>query len=60
MSVNPETPCDHVWTLVKDWAGDPSIPNGTYDCSYYMCLECELEQPEMPDGYEPIIDREDE
>ena len=58
MSVNPETPCDHVWTYVADWMGDPGIPNGTVECGYYECLECGLEQAEKPEGYEPIIDRE--
>ena len=47
-----ETPCDHHWTFVRDWYGDPTIPYGTADCSFYRCKRCGEEQTERPDDYE--------
>ncbi len=49
------------WIYIVDWMGDPCIPNGTVDCSYYYCQTCGSEQTEKPDGYEeqfeePIYD----
>lgn len=36
---------DHDWEYVSDWAGDPSVPNGTYDCSFKRCRQCGEEAP---------------
>jgi hypothetical protein len=49
--------CDHVWTWIKDWGGDPNIINGTFDASYWQCAkcgsdECEDEPPIEGDDYE--------
>jgi len=44
--------CNHKWVLVEDWEGDPSLPGGTNDVSYYFCTECELQQDETPDTWE--------
>jgi hypothetical protein len=30
----------HDWIWIKDWYGDPSIPNGTVDCSRWECRVC--------------------
>lgn len=35
-----EPECDHVWTFVADWEGDPRIPNGTHDLSHFECEHC--------------------
>jgi hypothetical protein len=32
--------CNHYWKFIKDWEGDPTIPNGTRDCSYWVCINC--------------------
>jgi hypothetical protein len=42
-------PCDesqHNWEFVKDWYGDPTIPNGTCDCSFFRCKRCGEERAE--------------
>jgi hypothetical protein len=45
--------CDDAdWMFVPDWEGDPSLPNGTRDTSYWLCSNCELEQDERPAGIE--------
>ena len=31
---------NHVWEYVSDWYGDPTLINGTADCSFKRCLEC--------------------
>ena len=49
--LNPET-CEHEWVFVRDWEGDPSLPGGMNDCSYYRCTECGEEQYEKPIDYE--------
>lgn len=46
--------CEHKWRWVSDWYGDPTIPNGTVDCSRMQCELCdeideEAEKPE-PDA----------
>ena len=40
--------CDHAWERVSDWYGDPTLYNGTADCSYWRCLECDEERNEQP------------
>ena len=52
MNSDPEH-CLHEWQFRKDWGGDPSVPNGTFDASTYYCPLCDTEQSEMPDDYEP-------
>lgn len=32
--------CEHSMKWIKDWYGDPSIPNGTADCSRLECEQC--------------------
>lgn len=32
---------EHDWRYIKDWYGDPSIPNGTCDCSRWECRRCD-------------------
>jgi hypothetical protein len=52
--VNIPNKCDiegHDWKFIKDWYGDPSIPNGTCDCSHFECRVCGEEADEV-DGYE--------
>ena len=54
---------EHDWRWVKDWMGDPTIPNGTCDLSGYEChrcgaTECDIdpppeEAPGPPDDYDP-------
>lgn len=44
--------CEHQWEFVRDWEGDDTIPNGTRDCSYYQCTECDAQQDEEPSGFE--------
>jgi len=44
--------CDHDWKYVHDWEGDPSVPNGTRDISYYECTLCGETQDEVPDGFD--------
>lgn len=31
---------DHDWEFISDWYGDPSIVNGTADCSRWECRAC--------------------
>lgn len=31
---------DHDWEFVSDWGGDPSVINGTFDCSFKRCRQC--------------------
>ncbi len=57
MTANP-TPsaaesCDHDWEVISDWAGDPGVINGTYDCSFKRCTICGQEAPlELDDMYD--------
>lgn len=44
---------EHVWVWIKDWEGDPSIPNGTRDCSHWECAVCGEEYDPDLDGPEP-------
>ena len=44
--------CDHAWERVSDWYGDPTLHNGTADCSYWRCLECDEERNEQPKEWE--------
>ena len=44
--------CAHDWSFIEDWEGDPSLPGGTNDVSYYFCHKCELEQTETPETFE--------
>lgn len=30
----------HDWSYLKDWEGDPTIPNGTHDVSVWRCTGC--------------------
>ena len=32
--------CEHQMKWIADWYGDPSIPNGTADCSRLECEQC--------------------
>ncbi len=51
---------DHDWVRVSDWYGDPSIPNGTADCSFRRCRVCgkEAELGDVDDFYEDDFQRE--
>lgn len=40
---------DHDWKFVRDWAGDPQVINGTFDCSYLECRVCDEENHNHPD-----------
>jgi hypothetical protein len=49
--------CEHSMKWIRDWYGDPSIPNGTADCSRSECTECGWidpngEKPERDWDYE--------
>lgn len=51
MTVTPQNKpklCEHLWMLVNDWEGDPSLPGGVREYSYYVCQECgeETDNPE--------------
>lgn len=37
-----EETCHHNWRYIKDYEGDPSIPNGIHDISHWECLRCGL------------------
>lgn len=61
--------CQHHIIFIEDWEGDPSIPGGKHDISYYLCTECGEEWTEMPNEFdidiepdymydEPIMDRD--
>ena len=39
-SLGRYTSCNHYFVWLKDWGGDNSIPNGTFDCSRYECRHC--------------------
>ena len=41
---------DHEFRFVRDWYGDPTIPNGTVDCSRWACRFCDAEGEELRDG----------
>jgi len=47
-----EDDCKHSWLFVPDWEGDPSLPNGVNDVSYWVCDECGQETNERPEGIE--------
>lgn len=47
------THCTHNWKFIKSWGGDESIPNGTFDCSYYQCTKCDEEQDSEPADFVP-------
>ena len=34
---------DHTWKFISDWEGNPDVPNGTRDVSYYVCIHCGYE-----------------
>ena len=44
--------CPHEWKFVSDWGGDPDVPNGTFDASFYYCPLCDTEQTDRPDDFE--------
>ena len=48
-----EPECEHAWELRSDWGGDNTIPNGTFDASYWYCPKCDEETTEEPAGWEP-------
>lgn len=56
MIPDDEDSCDdgtpHDWRWIKDWYGDPDVPNGTIDCSGWTCEKCGA----MKDGPKPDID----
>lgn len=48
--------CDHDWKWEHDWYGDASIPNGTCDCSGWVCQKCgstDCEDDPPDDGPDP-------
>lgn len=46
-----EKDCPHDnWEYCGDWFGDPEVPGGTQDCSFWTCMDCGKEQVETPDG----------
>ena len=52
-------PCEHKWEFRSDWGGDDTIPNGTFDASFYYCPLCDTEQTEQPDDYEEYFEEPD-
>ena len=50
MLVRPHEVSD--WKWVKDWFGDPEVPNGTQDCSHWECRHCN-EEPDDDSLPEP-------
>ncbi len=44
--------CQHKWQFVRDWIGDPSIPNGVLDWSVWHCGLCDRTTDERPDDWE--------
>lgn len=55
----PKPYCDHNWKFIKSWGGDESIPNGTFDCSYYVCANCHEETDSEPADFVPDEPDED-
>jgi len=55
----PEEECDHDWQVIEDWEGDPSIPNGTRDCSFLRCRTCDEENYDVETLNEIIESRLD-
>lgn len=45
--------CDHDWQFIKGWGGDASIPNGTFDASWYRCKKCGEDVDDEPADYLP-------
>lgn len=48
---------DHTWVYISDWYGDPTIPNGTADCSRWECTvcgseDCDREPPEKMERWD--------
>ena len=41
--------CRHNWHFVPDWYGDPTVPNGTADCSRWECDLCGAVERDPPD-----------
>lgn len=39
---------DHDWQYRHDWGGDPNVPNGTFECGYWVCRACGAEDQERP------------
>ena len=52
--------CEHDWQYIKDWYGNPDVPNGIQDCSHFYCALCDTEQVDTPEGYEPPFDEREE
>ena len=40
--------CAHAWQFIPDWEGNPGIPNGTRDCSFWQCWLCGEETYDKP------------
>lgn len=47
---------EHEWGWRSDWMGDPSIPNGTMDCSGYECRLCGETKSGSPPKRERDVD----
>ena len=55
-SLGRYTSCNHYFVWLSDWGGDPSIPNGTFDCSRYECRHCD--EPATPEQAQEAADRD--
>lgn len=44
--------CEHRWIFIQDYEGDPSIPNGVNEFSYWECLYCGMQVNKKPDDVE--------
>ena len=51
--------CEHRWKWIKDWYGNPEVPNGTVDCSYWECKDCGLVAEDEDEIQEAIAQNED-
>jgi hypothetical protein len=43
---------DHDWRYHSDWGGDPGVINGTFDCSYWRCEQCDETKGGGPPEYD--------
>jgi len=46
---------EHDWKWVSDWGGDPSVVNGTFDCSGWICKTCGATKDGDPPTYDDDI-----
>jgi hypothetical protein len=51
MNTIEDLQCPHDWKFISDWAGDPGVIGGTFDCSRWECQMCgEIDDKREPPG----------